>query len=272
MRDFFFNFFLRGNIDNYNKLTKKELQKILSDYGNVVITKRGDHSILSPNLFGQISKANTKGYLITHIYYLNAALCIQYYLNLKFAKYKIINEECPITQLKAKHPIRLFFKDKTIPFSYFVCTYELEELAKYFLSTGNFRDIITQLPLYGLQIKKIDYAISGKSLFIPSLFNLYHSKDRKLIIDETQQLLLGLERMMNDDVETLYNYICGEVQLTQHVIKTICKSILKKVNIIDKIDPNYGMCVKSDIKEHFNKIHQVENRRLKVFEYLHLHS
>tara|TARA_Y100000389_G_C17469850_1_gene529337 strand:- start:5207 stop:5959 length:753 start_codon:yes stop_codon:yes gene_type:complete len=223
-----------------DKLTKRDIKTLLEDYE--VPIEYIHHS--------QLKKANA----VEVCTQLNAILCIQHYLNRKMGNYRIINEICPITIEKINKPIQVVFKNTNIPFDHFISQYEIGDFAKYLLTTATFIDINTQQNLSRLQLQKIDVQINRHGLFVPSIYNLYQSKIHKNTILETQTLLLGLERCINNEIYFLYDYISGVTEQTYHknAIKTDCIAIQRVLNQMKKVDAQHMYCVKNHIITHLN--------------------
>ena len=222
--------------DDYIKLTKSEIKQILMDY-NVQ------------------NKISNKSILIKKMIELNACISIQTHFIKERQKFIKINDICPITQEKPGTPIRIYSKDNRKPFTYFVCTYELSELAKYLIMTSRFEDIITKTKLSIIQIKDIDFKICENFLFLPSLYYIYKTKEKLELEYERTKLLMGLERSMSKDVDQLYDYVYEDnIVLTINEIKILLKEIARTLVQIKKIDTNYFNYVKSDLVEHFKEI------------------
>ena len=222
--------------DDYIKLTKSEIKQILMDY-NVQ------------------NKISNKSILIKKMIELNACITIQTHVIKKRKNFVKINDICPITQEKPGTPIRIYSKDNRKPFTYFVCTYELSELAKYLIMTSRFEDIITKTKLSIIQIKEIDLKICENFLFLPSLYYVYKTKEKLELENERTKLLMGLERSMSNDIDQLYDYVYEDNKvLTINEIKTLLKEVSRILVQIKKIDTNYFTYVKSDLIEYFKEI------------------
>lgn len=193
---------------------------------------------------------------------LNAALCIQKHVLQKYAKYTHINHLCPITINNPSIPLKLVFRaSNTKPFNFFVSQYELEDFARYIMTTSNFVDINTQLTLSKLHIRAIDACILHHNLFLPSLFHLYTTTKKEQSLNmvnpqyEIQILITALERSMSTDVATLYDYIFDYHDITNQplvddVVKHACSNVIRTLHQIQKISSQQMQIVKSNISEH----------------------
>lgn len=222
-----------------DKLTKRDIKTLLEDY-EVPIDYINNSQLKKQNALECCKE-------------LNAILCIQHYTNRKFGSYKIINNICPITIEPISKAIHVVFKNRRKPFEYFISQYEIADFAKYLLSTATFIDINTQQNMTRLQLQKIDVQINRHNLFVPSIYNLYESKVQKNTILETQTLLLGLERSLNNNIHNLYDYIACENQnntYDKESIKDDCLSIQTVFNQMKKIDTQHVYCVKNHIVTH----------------------
>lgn len=224
-----------------DKLTKRDIKTLLEDY-EVPMDYINNSQLKKQNALECCKE-------------LNAILCIQYYTNRKFGSYKILNNICPITIEPISKAIRVIFKNKRKPFEYFISQYEIADFAKYLLSTATFIDINTQQIMTRLQLQKIDVQINRHNLFVPSIYNLYESKVQKNTILETQTLLLGLERSLNNNIHILYDYIAGVYEThgsfaNKESLKDHCICIQRVLNQMKKIDTHHVYCVKNHILTH----------------------
>lgn len=239
-----------------NGMTKNEVRMLLDDYDHTVDNKKHNK---------HLSLSDYR----RHCHRLNAALCIQHYVNARHAKYIYVNQVCPITLSPIANPIELIFKyikeasDPTLsPFQYYVCVYELCDLSKYLMTSIGFVDLITQRPLSRLHIRKIDTMIHRQNLFLPSLFNMYMSRkmsDSRFYLNphtEIQALLLGLERSIAPEISLLHDYLFEPpsadppTSQTTHHVKNACAMVACTLNQIKKVDHQHMVCVKSNLYEH----------------------
>ena len=252
MHNYLYKYDSRASIQYVmSRLTKTELRSLLDDYD----TKLEKNIRLSLQYYRDITLQ------------LNAALCIQKYILQKYAKYTYVNQECPITLSAIAIPLKLILRptQNKSPFHFFVSQYELDEFARYLMTSMSFIDINTQLPLTKLHIRYIDANILNYNFFLPSLFNLYTTRLNTKWVNtqsELQSFLTALERSMSEHITLLYDYMfensLGHRQTLQRnqiiqpdaPIKYACSIVTKTLFQIKKIDSQHMQIVQSNILEH----------------------
>lgn len=245
------------------KLSKSSIKQILDDY-NI------EHK-----------KSATLTLLNTQLTELNAALCMQHYVLRLWGVYSKVNDVCPFTLESIdslEHPVEVTLKNQLNPFHFYVSTYELTSIVRYYLSSLNFTDVVTQLQLTLKQLKVIDSALVKHRIYLQSLYRTYkistlQQNESKNIEQRAANLLQGLERSMNDDVSVLFEAMSCH-QYSQRTTQTVphCEQALTKImntlNELKKIDPFYASCCKIDIHDHLQRGCQDSRLKWDVLGYI----